>query len=120
MQDQGKRLLLAVGLALVVLLVWQVLFPAKKPEEPPPGVGSSALVAPKPPVKKPSTVTTQRGPEATITLAFPKFSATFSSYGGVLKSWKLADTRYERDSTGGELLAPKRADAGAFAIDFAN
>src|SRR5689334_21595180 len=44
MQDQGKRLLLAVGLALLVMMTWQVLFPSKKPPPKPPGVGSGSQV----------------------------------------------------------------------------
>jgi YidC/Oxa1 family membrane protein insertase len=46
MEDQGKRLLLAVAAAMGILLLWQVLFPTK-PEEPKPGSGSgSAITAP--------------------------------------------------------------------------
>src|SRR6476469_4287508 len=44
MQDQGKRLLLAVGLALLVMMTWQVLFPSKKPPPKPPTVGSGSQV----------------------------------------------------------------------------
>jgi YidC/Oxa1 family membrane protein insertase len=47
MQDQGKRLLLAVALALGVMMLWQVLFP---PDEPPPkppiADGSGSAVEP--------------------------------------------------------------------------
>ena len=32
MQDQGKRLLLAVALALGVMMIWQVMFPGEKPK----------------------------------------------------------------------------------------
>lgn len=133
MQDQGKRLLLAVALALGVMLVWQMVF--SKKEEPKPGAGSgsgSAVVseiAPptsvgvsiEPPAAGgPSTmVEAPRGPEEKITLEYKdKFKATFSSYGGALVSWKLADPRYERDDTKGELL-PGREHTGAFLVDFA-
>jgi YidC/Oxa1 family membrane protein insertase len=44
MEDQGKRLLLAVAAAMGILLVWQLVFPSK-PEEPKPGSGS-AVTAP--------------------------------------------------------------------------
>ena len=47
MQDQGKRLLLAVSLALGVMLVWQLVFPSKSEDKPPPattGSGSGAAV----------------------------------------------------------------------------
>ncbi len=44
MEDQGKRLLLAVAAAMGILLVWQLVFPTK-PEEERPGAGS-AVAAP--------------------------------------------------------------------------
>ncbi len=137
MQDQGKRLLLAVGLALAFMLAWNMFF--SKKEEPKPaqtsGSGGSAIVGA--PVAPPSTVgrsieppaagaaspsiaEAPRGPEEKIALAFPnKFTATFSSYGGALVSWKLADPRYERDATKGELL-PGTENTGAFLVDFAS
>jgi YidC/Oxa1 family membrane protein insertase len=135
MQDQGKRLLLAVALALGVMLVWQMVF--SKKEEPKPDAGSAsggsavaAPVAPPTPVgisiepMAPGTHATTmaeapRGPEQKIAITFKdKFTATFSSYGGALVSWKLADGRYERDDTKGELL-PGRDHTGAFLVDFA-
>ncbi len=135
MQDQGKRLLLAVALALGVMLVWNMVF--SKKEDPKPAVGSgsgSAIVgapvappspvgqsteAPAPAAAGPSMAEAPRGPEQKIALAFPdKFTATFSSYGGALVSWKLADPRYERDATKGELL-PGMENTGAFLVDFA-
>ena len=143
MQGQGKRLLLAVSLALGVMLIWQILFPAKKDEPdpaktgsgssavvaptqalPPPGVGAPAPApapsagsdAPSAPVVPVAEV--PRGPEQTIELAYPgKFTARFSSHGGALVSWKLADTRFERDGTKGELL-PALAETGAFYVNF--
>jgi YidC/Oxa1 family membrane protein insertase len=44
MQDQGKRLLIAVALALGVMMIWQVLFPPDKPKPKPPGQGSAVVV----------------------------------------------------------------------------
>jgi YidC/Oxa1 family membrane protein insertase len=48
MQDQGKRLLLAVALALGVMMIWQVMFPGEKPKPKPAtdGSGSAAEVVP--------------------------------------------------------------------------
>ena len=31
MEDQGKRLMLAVGIAFGIMLLWNVLFPPEKP-----------------------------------------------------------------------------------------
>jgi YidC/Oxa1 family membrane protein insertase len=36
MEDQGKRLLLAVGVIAVLFIVWNTLFPPKRPQPPPP------------------------------------------------------------------------------------
>ncbi|MGE0546459.1 MAG: membrane protein insertase YidC, partial [Kofleriaceae bacterium] len=124
MEGQGKRLLVAVVLALGVLLAFQMFF-AKKEPPPPPKAGSAAapvamttIVGTTPTPEKSAEV--KRGPEQTIPVAFPgRFDAAFSSYGGVLKSWKLLDPRYERDQTKGELL-PALPDTGAFFVEFNN
>ena len=144
MQDQGKRLLLAVALALGVILVWNQF--AHKDEPPPaskdgsgsaqtsgsaatppgPAVGLAGNAAPSPEVAGP------RPGEQTIPLAFPGIEATFSSYCGGLKGWKLTDKRYERDATRGEILpvrdmlpgdaSSKKSvpDCGAFDVNFAS
>lgn len=135
MQDQGKRLLLAVGIALAFMLAWNMFFGPKKDDKKETDgsaqTGSAAQpasVAPTSPVgvsiepPAPATGTTMaeapRGPEQKIALKFPRFTATFSNYGGALVSWKLADPRFERDATHGELL-PGMENTGAFLVDFA-
>lgn len=136
MQDQGKRLLLAVGLALAFMLAWNMFFSKKEEPKPAQGSGSAAgsaivgasvappssvgqsLEAPSP-AAAPTMGESPRGAEQKIALTFAnKFTATFSSYGGSLVSWKLADPRYERDATKGELL-PGMENTGAFIVDFA-
>jgi YidC/Oxa1 family membrane protein insertase len=135
MQDQGKRLLVAVALALGVMFAWQFLFAPKKPPPKPPAtateVGSGSAPAPAPgpvspvgvtPEGKTAPVVAKRGPEQTIQLTYPNVVATFSSYGGVLKSWDLTDTRYAHDKTTnntGELL-PQFPDTGLGEVNFAN
>lgn len=128
MQDQGKRLLLAVALALGVFLVWSMV--AKHDEPPKPGetsgqTGSSAAgssvagsavpagqVAAVPHIGPAEGAGSPEAPVAaeatTLTLPFERFVATFSSACGGLTSWKLTDQRYKRDATGGELL-PSRS-----------
>ena len=137
MQDQGKRLLLAVVVAMGFFLVWQT-FIAKKPDEPAkpaPGSGSTTTtpapgtahsqvgVSSEMPTPPAATVTAPTpsvlGPEQTIELTHPRFVAKFSSHGGNLTSWHLTDSRYANDATGGELL-PKLPDTGAFGVNFAN
>jgi YidC/Oxa1 family membrane protein insertase len=127
MQDQGKRLLVAVALALGVMFAWQLIFPppkeTPKPKETPTQVGSATSGPVNPVGRTPDgkivPAPAKRGPEQTIELPFANLKATFSSYGGVLKSWHLTDRRYDRDKTKGELL-PQRPDTGAFAVNFAN
>ena len=137
MQDQGKRLLLAVALALGVMLVWNMMFsPPKEPTKPTPAPQGSGdvLVAPSSPAATPTHSATPararrraapsapRGEEQTIALRVPDSStATFSSYGGAWPSWQLTDKRYERDKTKGELHPGdcREPDTGAFAVNFA-
>ena len=128
MQDQGKRLLLAAGLAIGVILVFQML--GHKDEPPPPAAATAGSQAgPKPvtpqvgvaagtpvaPAAVPGTpaatpaagapvAEAPRAAEQVITLPFPNVIAKFSSYCGGLVSWQLTDKRYEHDATKGELL----------------
>lgn len=126
MQDQGKRLLLAVALALGVMLVWNFIFPPKQEPKPPTaaetGSGSSGSAATPTPTPSgpvaPAEIEAPRGAEVRETMKFPNFVATFSSYGGNLVSFQLTDHRYDRDQTKGELLA-QEADTGAFGVNFA-
>jgi YidC/Oxa1 family membrane protein insertase len=123
MEGQGKRLLLAVVLALGVYMLWMVVFP---PDQPPPtptdGSGSAAVLTHKP---AESLVRTCDAPKSegtiepeTVTLTFPgKVTATFSKWGGTLSSWRLGDPRFAKDPTQGELLPPQ-GKHGAFAIGF--
>ena len=115
MEGQGRRLLLAVALALVVLWGWQAMFGKKADEEPPKGVGSGAAIAPK--ATAAATTPIKCTADQPFQIKTDKFVATFSSCGGTLTSWKLTDTRYERDATRGELL-PGKAGMGAFTVDF--
>jgi len=123
MQDQGKRLLLAVALALGVMLLWQVFFPSKKEDKPKPTAAQQSVpTAPRTSVGVSATgsvpVAATRGAEELIKLDAPNVAITFSSYGGVLKSWHLTDARYDRDRSKGELVPSK--SEGDLAVNFAN
>jgi YidC/Oxa1 family membrane protein insertase len=121
MQDQGKRLLLAVGLALVALMVWQMIFSPKNEDEKQKAQQKQAQVQQ---LQQPRATTligaAPPAPGATpavdspIVLKFPSVVATFSNKGGVLRSWQLTDKRYEHDDTKGDLLGPD----GAFHVGF--
>ena len=137
MQDQGKRLLIAVALALGVMLVWNKMFP--KDEPPPPAATGSQATGPKPatpqvgvasgsaaaqtqpaglgsgtPAPGPAATAAKaseqlpRPPEEKLTLSFANVVATFSNYCGGLAAWQLTDKRYEHDATRGWLL-PERS-----------
>ena len=133
MQGQGKRLLLAVGLALGVMLVWQMIFPSKPPDEVTQGSGSvgsngkpmvgtpvaakSRVCHPKPVAGAPEPAkAVPESPPEIETRTFPgKLEAKFSSDGGTLVGWRLNDPRYAKDHTQGELMAKQ---AGSFAVGF--
>lgn len=129
MQDQGRRLIVAVALMLGVLFAWQKFFAPKSDsaqKKPAAGSGSSAQSQPQPtgPVAVPDQVattpesqTTPRGPEQKIHLAFPNVGVEFSSYGGVLSSWQLTDKRYQHDPTKGELI-PNKLMTGELGVGF--
>ncbi len=143
MEGQGKRLLLAVALALGVMLVWNMLFPSKSSDDPAVGSGSgsgsngkpitasvvaakSKVCVAKPPIEngetgedKPTAAKpTPESPVELVTRSFPgKVTAKFSADGGTLVSWLLVDDRYAKDETKGELM-PSQAGYGAFRIGF--
>ena len=119
MQDQGKRLLLAVGLALGVMLLWNAFFsPKTEDQKKKPTETTTTAVLPSATFPTTLVGTAPGAPVTnvkTIALTFPKVVATFSSKGGILESWHLTDSRYEHDDTKGEMLA---SDRGAFAVGF--
>lgn len=129
MQDQGKRLLVAVALALAVMFAWQALFAPKDEPKKPDATTQTQPGAPStvPPPQTSVGVSTETppptaapvGPEQEIQLTFPNVEASFSNHGGVLKRWHLTDERYARDKSRGDLL-PKQPATGAFAVNFAN
>lgn len=124
MENQGKRLLLAVGLALGVMLLWNMVFPPDKKEPEPPAVppvtagsGSAGSAAPTPDVVAAATEPACTDGELT-TLSIPgEYTAKFSTCGGTLVSWKLANKKFERDATHGEMLSGKDG-FGAFHVGF--
>ena len=130
MQDQGKRLLLAVVVALGFMMVWNMVCRPKDADQQAQqqaqqNAASQSHVVPATStvgssIGKASEPVAAHGPEQTIVLTYPNVVATFSSNGGKLVSWKLTDPRYQRDVTKGELLpdAKKFPDTGAFAVNF--
>jgi YidC/Oxa1 family membrane protein insertase len=131
MEGQGKRLLLAVALALGVMLLWNMIFPSEPPPEPPPGTGSGSGKTPaaaiavakskvcyaKPPADaKPVDMKAVESPVEIVTRTFPgRLNAKFSAENAALVSWQLADERFQKDATQGELMAKQ---AGSFQVGF--
>jgi YidC/Oxa1 family membrane protein insertase len=122
MQDQAKRLMLAVGLALVVMVAWNQFFSPPPPDKPAgtlktplPGAPAAEVLAPArsqaglglsgKQVELPANElerTDQR-----ITLSFPNLTAEFSDRDAALVSWKLTNPKYQRDlSMRGEMTSP--------------
>src|SRR5688500_5456783 len=123
MEDQGKRLLLAVTLAIGIFFLWQVLFPAPKPEK---KAKSDTVTEPQKslesPVGMPIEGTTPEAvapaPEVVAATrdeqAYDDFVAVFEN--GNLVSWKLTDPKYARDPEKGEMVA--FPTPGAFGANF--
>ncbi len=128
MEDQGKRLLLAVVLALGVVVLWNVIFPsepskpAKKPTTAESVDGQPVIPTNDSPVgrdKDGKLPVAEPGPaEPPIVRDYPGIHVEFSSRNGVLSSWRLTDKKFERDFVKGELVGdPKR---GMFGVNFVN
>ena len=130
MEDQGKRLLLAVAIAFGIMLVWTMLFPPEQPEKKPevsetrggdggveqpgdsPGKAGAGKVAgesgdqtaapsgDKKPVVEAPTEQV-RGEATTVVFGkFDQFKAVLSTHSGALVSWELLGEKYE-DREGG-------------------
>lgn len=130
MQDQAKRLLLAVGLALVVMVVWnQFISPP-----PPPKPATTQTAKDGAPVPVVSTVARsqvgtsvdgravpapgaeQAQPEQKIALAFPNLAIEFSNRDAALVSWRMTDSKYLRDPHLGQMVPVGR---GLLLVNFA-
>src|SRR5258706_15506877 len=96
MEEQGKRLLLAVALIMGLLFVFQTFFKSKEPDpqqqaqqqaaqqvaQQTASPSATTVGAAPAPATVPATSSIQRGPEQTIVLPFRNIVVTFSSYGG--------------------------------------
>ncbi|HEU5059278.1 MAG TPA: membrane protein insertase YidC [Kofleriaceae bacterium] len=118
MEDQGKRLLLAVAIAFGIMMAWTLLFPPDKPEKPPekkpeaaataPGEAAPATAPQQPAApagaEQPGTpaeasapaaaAPVARGEEKLFTFRFDEVEVVFSSYDGALKHWRLLGDQF--------------------------
>lgn len=124
MENQGKRLILAIALALGILLLWQYLFPPEKPK-PKPEVSTDETAQVERQVESPvgvpagataPPVATDQPAEEVIRFEFDRFDAEFSNVGARLVSWKLTDPKWEGDWTKGEMV-PSR-ELGQLGVNF--
>ena len=130
MEDQGKRIILAVVLAIGVMLAWSWLFPPEKPPVKPPAPPAETAKpaeatptpgAPAAPGAAP-VAEVARGPEQEIVLENHAVRAVFTSWGGAVKSWRLLDPKYAKTPSKGELLErpPGAEELPSLAISFAD
>ncbi len=106
MEDQGKRLMLAVGIAFAIMMAWSVLFPTEPPPEDEAktateevqgkdGATTAAAAAEEAADKLPKGPALVRGEEQFFDLAFDDVKVRFSSYGAALVSYQLLGVRLE-------------------------
>ena len=102
MENQGKRLILAMGLSFVLMAVWQWLFPPPMP--PLPTETQQETVVPSQAVAKPTTgavlhdePTKVRPKEETVAFAFDDVHVEMSTYGATLVSWELQEKKSAKE-----------------------
>lgn len=139
MEDQGKRLLIAVALAFGLMMIYSNFFAPKPEEKPkdaattaqtaqPPGNGevppppTAPTTAPAPDMAPPppgsatdaapaaAVTAPARGEEQITTLESDGIRAEFSNYSGALKSWELVGHTYRDEAGKGINLVPLGAD----------
>src|SRR5688572_25920651 len=101
MEDQGKRLLLAVVLALGIVVAWNLLFPSEKPKSKPPEATDTTaqkqLESPVTQVPVAPPVVGVNEKELEDRLPYPNLVVTFSRQDARLVHWQLTDPKYQRD-----------------------
>ncbi len=120
MEDQGKRILLAVAIVTVLWLGMQMLFPQKPAPKtataPPPATApagdagaTAATDAPigpggpgSPVTAAPSAVACDAASAGSVKLTSTRVEATFSECGGALQSWRLINSQYTQKGPDGK------------------
>ncbi len=129
MEDQGKRMLLAVGICMILVVAWQ-LFVAPKPKEDvkapaaaaasagdagvasasapttpgAPGTGTPAVAGAADAAKpaEPTTAVCDAKSARAEVLSTKRVRAEFSECGGALSSWRMIDTQYKQKGPDGK------------------
>ncbi len=107
MGPDNRRILVATILSVVVLVSWQLLFPApKRAPEPAKGAeGAQKTQAAPAPAAAPPPVPAAappppEAPEELVTLRGEQFELTLTSHGGALKSLVLEGRKFQREIDG--------------------
>ncbi len=118
MEDQGKRLLLAVGIIAALFIAWNYLFPPPAPaprqattpaapvtptpsaEMPAPAAGTPAAAATAPSAEAAPVATCEPETEGAPRWETEDFIATFSRCGGTLASFVLRGSQYYEEVDG--------------------
>jgi YidC/Oxa1 family membrane protein insertase len=120
MENQGKRLLIAVVLALGIVVVWNLLFPSDSPQK----KATPDLTGEKPRVDSPvgiptgasEVVAAYPAQEDITTFEYPNLRVELSSRDAKVVSWVLLDKKYERDWRKGEMIGSR--EHGALSVNF--
>ena len=115
MEDQGKRLLLAVAIAFGIMMMWSWLFPT--PPKPEPGAADAPAAEVE---QRPGTADADADADADATAESPaaarwseapsnscrstvtrsiRSTSGCSTYGGALTSWELQNKKFANDGT---------------------
>ncbi len=108
--NDSKRILIAALGSVAILFLWNELFLPKKGKGGPdatkgavsatgPAPAAAAAKAPSP-APAPAPVVPPTAPEETVVLETPEFKATFTSWGGALKSYQLKEQTYRKRGKG--------------------
>ncbi len=108
MEHDNRRILLAAAISAAILVLWQVVFPPPKPQRHPvsaaPDAGQVAAPAQAPTPASAAAPAAPalpaNAPEQLATLETPRFTATFSSHGGALRSYLLKGEKFRKDVHG--------------------
>jgi YidC/Oxa1 family membrane protein insertase len=135
MEDQGKRMLLAVGICMILVVGWQLLFAPKPPPQdakapatataPAADAGVAGAAAPATPGTPSAPAPASTGEcdaksAHTETLSSKRVRAVFSECGGALQSWRMLDTQYkQKDAQGHSVpfdMVPRQDRAAFFPL----
>jgi len=122
-----KRVIVAIGLCIAVLIVWTKMFPTRPPVAPPAPsapLAADRTPAPTPVVGGPSAASGATHPEQQIELTTDEERFVFSSFGGTLLHAQLRPAKFfdhpSDPSTGHDLVRMSDPQAAALRTSFPN